>query len=292
MLKILIAAAAIAIIGYVGYTLYSQNSSEDARIRLSQSVALAKTERRNLNTALTEVRNTIASPAPQSIPAPPAVAQSIPAPAAPQSIPAPAVPQGVAAPSVPQNVPVAPAASQGIAAPPAPQNVPAAPALATPIPTATPVIISQITDINTLIANWEPRYNSAVTAHASFTAAIANAKAAADGYFSQQEALTEEYQTDAARQKAVAQDVEDRRLYAVWETKADAAIEKSTNIMARLSDMNLTLQKIELRESFAFDPNALTEVVAPIQDLNDDLGDFEIASDNIRVQVGSPFQAQ
>ena len=289
MLKILIAAAAIAIIGYIGYTLYNQDS-EDARIRLSQSVALAKTERRNLNTALTEVRNTIAQPAPQSIPAP-AAPQSVAAPAITQSIPAPAAPQSVAAPAITQSIP-APAVSQGIAAPPAPQNVPAAPAIATPIPTATPVVISQITDIDLLVANWEPRYNSAVAAHASFTAAIANAKAAAEGYFSQQEELTEQYQTDAARQKAVAQDVEDRRLYAVWETKADAALEKSENIMAKLSDMNLTLQKIELRESFAFDPNALTEVVAPIQDLNADLGDFEIASDNIRVQVGSPFQAQ
>ena len=272
MLKILIAAAAIAVIGYIGYTLYSQ-TSEDAGMRLSQSVALAQTERRSLNTALTEVRNTIAPPAPQSIPAP-AVPQNIPAAAA-QSVPAPAAPQGIAAPPAPQNVPAAPA-----------------PAPATPIPTATPVVISQITDIDTLIANWEPRYNSAIAAHASFTASIASAKAAAEGYFSEQEAITERYQTDDARQKAVAQDVEDRRLYAVWEAKADAALEKSTNIMAKLSDMDLTLDKIKLREGFQFDPNALTEVVAPIQDLNADLGDFEIASDNIRVQVGSPFQAQ
>lgn len=248
MLKILIAAAAIAVIGYVGYTLYNQ-TSEDAGMRLSQSVALAQTERRNLNNAFTQVQNTISPTAPQSIPAPPA----------------------------PQNVPAAPAP---------------APATATPLPTATPVVISQITDIDTLIANWEPRYNSAIAAHASFTAAIASAKAAAEGYFSQQEAITERYQTDEARQKAVAQDVEDRRLYAVWETKADAALEKSTNIMAKLSDMDLTLDKIKLREGFQFDPNALTEVVAPIQELNADLGDFEIASDNIRVQVGSPFQAQ
>ena len=246
MMKILVAAAAIAVIGYIGYNLYNQ-TSEDAASHLSQSVALAQTERRSLNNALAEVQSVIAPSAPQSMPAPPA----------------------------PQNVPAAPA-----------------PAPATPIPTATPVVISQITDLDTLIANWDPRYNSAVAAHASFTASIASAKAAAEGYFSQQEAITERYQTDAARQKAIAQDVEDRRLYAVWETKANAALEKSTNIMAKLSDMDLTLQKIELRESFTFDPNAFTEVVAPIRELDADLGDFEIASDNIRIQVGSPFQAQ
>ena len=149
--------------------------------------------------------------------------------------------------------------------------------------------VAEITDLNALQSEWNPRYNSAKLAYAKFSASIATAKSTAADYFAQQQAITESMRDPDNRAKAQQQDDAEMLLYRQWEARADAALRTATEIGVQLDDMDANLKKMELRADFVFDSSAFLEVPEAVTELNAQLADFQTSSDNIRSVSGSPF---
>ena len=152
--------------------------------------------------------------------------------------------------------------------------------------------MSEIKDLETLMLEWEPRYTAAKTAYAKFHASIANAKSRAADYFAQQSALTDRMRDLDNQAKARLEDEAELALYRQWETQADLALEKANEIGIQLDDMDANLRKMELRADFVFDTSAFLEVPAAIDELNLQLFEFQVASENIKLSADSPFGTQ
>ena len=151
---------------------------------------------------------------------------------------------------------------------------------------------ARITNIDALISEWEPRYDGAKLAYSKFEASITNAKATVADYFAKQQALTEQIQDPANQARARQDDENDLILYRRWEAQADSALAKARKIGIQLDDMDASLSKIKLRADFVFDASAFREVPAAIVELDRELADFQVASDNIRAATGSPFEVK
>ena len=152
--------------------------------------------------------------------------------------------------------------------------------------------IGKITNIDTLLAHWEPRYDHAKLAYVKFEAAIDNAKASAAGYFAAQQALTERISDPGLKAQARADDEHDHALYKRWEVQADTALAMARAIGSQLDDMDANLRKLELRADFVFDTGSFQEVPAAISELNAELSEFRAASETIRAVTESPFEAK
>ena len=145
-------------------------------------------------------------------------------------------------------------------------------------------------DIQTLLARWEPRYEGAKLAYIKLESAISAAKTSAAGYFDAQRAITERINDPGAKMRAEQDDGRDWELYQKWAERADSVLAEAYAIGLRLDDMDAGLRKLELRAGFAFDASSFSEVPAAIADLNRDLADFQVASENIRAVTKSPFE--
>ena len=152
--------------------------------------------------------------------------------------------------------------------------------------------IAAVTDISRLIGEWTPRYNRAQTAYAIFDAAVVAAEARAEEYFMAQRALTGAYNDDVRRAQAQAEDEADYRLYLAWRDRAHSVRARAKEITNRLHDMNIDLQKLELAAGFSFDASGFSEVPSDILALDDELQQFQIASQNIRQITASPFEVK
>ena len=147
-----------------------------------------------------------------------------------------------------------------------------------------------VADINVLLARWEPRYNNAKAAYLKLDSAITVAKNSAAGYFEAQRAITERINDPGAKLRAQQDDDRDWDLYQQWAERADAVLAEAHAIGLRLDDMDASLRKLELRAGFAFDASSFSEVPAAIAELNSELADFQVASENIRAVTKSPFE--
>ena len=152
--------------------------------------------------------------------------------------------------------------------------------------------IAKITNIDTLIDQWEPRYDDAKLAYVKFEAAIDNAKASAAGYFAAQQALTERINDPSAKARAREDDEHDLDLYRRWEAQADSALAKDRAIGMQLDDMDASLRKLALRADFVFDTSSFQEVPEAILELDAELTEFRAASETIRAATASPFEAK
>ena len=155
-----------------------------------------------------------------------------------------------------------------------------------------PVEVAEIASLDTLLIQWRPRYEAAKLAHAKFDASIANAKGRAAAYFAQQRALTRSMQDSDNRARAEQEDDAEMLLYRQWEAQADAALRKVAEIIVQLDDMDANLKKMELRADFVFDTSAFVEVPQAIGELNLQLADFQVSSENIKAVAGSPFEVR
>ena len=158
----------------------------------------------------------------------------------------------------------------------------------------TPVSVSvaEITSLDDLLAEWRLRYEIAKTSYTKFDASITNAKNRAAEYFAQQQALTEGMQDPNNRAKAQLEDEAEIALYRQWEARADAARKSAARIVIQLDDMDTNLRKMELRTGFVFDASAFAEVPAAVSELNQQIFDFQVASENIKLAADSPFKMQ
>ena len=155
-----------------------------------------------------------------------------------------------------------------------------------------PVEVAEIANLDALLIRWRPRYEAAKLAHAKFDASIANAKNRAVGYFAQQRALTRSMQNPDNRARAEQEDDAEMLLYRQWEAQADGALRKAAEIITQLDDMDANLMKMELRADFVFDTSAFVEVPQAIGELNQQLADFQVSSENIKAIAGSPFEVR
>ena len=155
-----------------------------------------------------------------------------------------------------------------------------------------PADIASITDLDTLIAEWRPRYSATKIAYTKFRASINNAKSRAAEYFAQQQAITMQIQIAENRERARLEDEREISLYQKWKEQADAALRMAADIVIRLDDMDANLQKMELRADFVFDASAFQEVPQAISNLDRQLVDFHAASENIKAVTGSPFETR
>ncbi len=149
--------------------------------------------------------------------------------------------------------------------------------------------IGQITDLAVLLDEWSPKYQKAQTAYRRFDAAIIVAESSVEAYFAAQRALTEEFHSEELRERARADDDAEFEQYEQWRERARAVQEEALEIVHRLSDMDTTLRKLELRSVFSFDAGGFSEVPSDILALEEELAQFMIASDNIRETIASPF---
>ena len=155
-----------------------------------------------------------------------------------------------------------------------------------------PADIAEITNLDTLIAEWRPRYNAAKIAYTKFDASISNAKSRAAEYFAQQQSITMQIRDPENRARAAEEDEYEISLYRQWEEQADSALGMAAEIGIQLDDMDANLRKMELRADFVFDPSAFREVPEAISNLDRQLVDFHAASENIKAATGSPFETR
>ena len=251
-LKFALIVVVASVIAYTGLTVYGE-FTQTAAAKMSDSVQLAQAQAENMNQALADVSTLTIADQQQ-----PVAAGS-------------AIPESFASVDGSRDVGAAGNASQ-----------------TQPQPTA-PVEVAAITNIDTLIAEWEPRYDGAKLAYVKFEASINNAKTSAAGYFASQQALTEQMRDPTNQARARQDDEQDLQLYQQWETQADSALAKARAIGFQLDDMDASLSKIRLRADFVFDATAFQDVPAAIGELDRELADFQMASETIRTATGSPF---
>lgn len=151
--------------------------------------------------------------------------------------------------------------------------------------------IGKITSIAMLRDEWTPRYQRAQSAYTKFDAAIIAAEERAEAYFAAQRALTEQYHNPERRAQIVADDEADYAIYREWLQQAHQAREHARLIANRLADMDTDLRKLELRSEFSFDASSFRATPAEILELDNELAQFQIASENIRQITASPFGA-
>ena len=155
-----------------------------------------------------------------------------------------------------------------------------------------PVGVAEITSLDDLLVDWRPKYETAKMAYTKFEASITNAKSRAAAYFAQQQALTEGMRDPSNRGKAQLEDEAEMALYLHWEARADATLKSADKIVIQLDDMDSNLRKMELRTDFVFDASAFNEVPGAIAELDQQMFDFQVASENIKLAAGSPFEVQ
>ena len=265
ILKFTVIGVAAGIICYVGLTAYGEIRQTEAA-KASESYKLAQAQAENMSQALTDVSNFGAAGQAQSDKRldpgaqPTAVEHS--------------VPGSFAGIDGNRATSTAGPASEIHAQPTAPPN------------------IAAITDLDALSAEWQPRYNAAKVAYAKLTASISNAKARAADYFARQQAITDRIRDPANQARARQEDERDITLYRQWESKADAALSTAAQIGVQLDDMDAYLQKLRLRADFVFDTSQFQEIPKAISDLNQQLADFQAASENISAATRSPFEVK
>ena len=257
-LKYALIAIAAGVIGFAGWTAYGQ-LTKTTSANMSESVQLAQTQAQNMNQALAKVSavgNYGSQSDSQSATLQPNVVQEV----APKSFGD--VDRAQLAGSEIQRQPVEPAD------------------------------ISKITDLDTLLAEWRPRYDAAKIAYVKFDASITNAKSRAAEYFAEQKAITMQIRNPENQARARQEDEHEMGLYRQWEEQADSALDMAAEIGIQLDDMDANLRKMELRADFVFDTSAFQEVPEAISNLNRQLVDFHAASENIKAATGSPFDVR
>ena len=252
LLKYLLIGVSAGIIGFIGLTVYGEVTQTEAA-NMSESVQLAQTQAQNMNLALTDV-SALGSTGQQ-----PAAVQDTP-------------PESFADIGGGQS-------TAGLSSVTEPQAT-------------TPRDIASITNIDVLIAEWQPSYDAAKVAYVKFEASVNNAKAQASAYFAEQQAITNRIRDPDNQAKARQEDEWEMDLYRQWESQADAALKMASEIGIQLDDMDASLEKMELRAGFVFDTSGFQEVPQAINDLNQQLVDFQTASENIKAATGSAFETR
>ena len=264
ILKYTVVGVAAGIIGYIGLTAYGEMTDSEA-VQASESYELAQAQAENMSQALTSVGNF--GTASQERPTNLMDDQS--------------QPTGVQGAGPKSFADVDARQGTGTGSPELePQPRPSA-----------PPDIAEITDIDALYAEWQPRYDTARVAYVKLEASIDNAKSRAADYFARQHAITEQIRGPDNQARARQEDEWEIGLYRQWETKADKTLHTASQIGIQLDDMDAYLQKLRLRADFVFDPSQFQEVPQAIVVLNRQLVDFQTASENIRTATGSPFDA-
>lgn len=245
ILKYILVAVVIGIIGYGGFIAYEE-FTQTASANMSEAVQLSQAQAQNVNQALGEV-SAIGTAGQQPI-------------------------------NRPSSQPANQAPLQ------ATNRTPSQPQI------VEPPDIAMVSDLDTLLAQWRPRYNTAKIAHAKFEASINNAKIYAGEYFAQQRAITGQIRDPQNRANAEREDEHEAELYMQWEEKANTALMMADGIILRLDDMDANFRKMELRADLVFDTSAFLEAPEAIYNLNQQLADFQIASENIKAMTGPAFQ--
>ena len=124
--------------------------------------------------------------------------------------------------------------------------------------------VGEVANLEDVLAEWRPRYDTAKTAYAKFHSSITNAKSRATEYFAQQQDLTDRMRNPENQAKARLEDEVELALYRQWETQADLALEKANEIGIQLDDMDANLRKMELRADFVFDTSSSWKCRKPL----------------------------
>ena len=152
--------------------------------------------------------------------------------------------------------------------------------------------IAEVTNINDLMGLWSPRYATAQSSLTKLDSAIAYAEQQADGYFAAQRALTAQYNDPERKALRQARDDAFFADYQAWQQDAHRIRDEASAILRKLNDIDLDLRKLELDSGFSFTGAAIEAVPTDIISLNNELADFELASENIRVNTQSPFAGE
>ena len=150
--------------------------------------------------------------------------------------------------------------------------------------------IGEVADIDDLLDEWTPRFQEAQVAYRKFDAAITAAEASAEAYFGALRALTERFHSQESRDRAKARDDAEFESYRQWRERAYGVRAEALDILKHLSDMDTTLHKLKLRSDFSFNAAGFDAVPSDILALEGELAQFELASDNLRESIASPFE--
>ncbi len=152
--------------------------------------------------------------------------------------------------------------------------------------------VAEVTDINTLLSLWQPRYAAAQSAFTKLDSAIAFAEQQADDYFAAKRALNARYNDPERKALRQAQDDAIFATYQEWQQNAHIIRDDAAAMMRELNDIDIDLQRLELDSGFSFAGGSIDALPAEISSLNNELAEFDIASENLRATIRSPFEAQ
>ena len=154
----------------------------------------------------------------------------------------------------------------------------------------TKVKVSEIASLPVLMQEWKPLYKNAHSSYRKLESAVAAMEERAEEYFEAQRALTQKFHDPAGKARAQAVDESHYARYTQWKDQAHRIKEQSRSILNRLDDMDTELEKLKLMSEFTFDVAAFQSVPLEITVLDVELGEFRVASENIREITKSPFE--
>ena len=152
--------------------------------------------------------------------------------------------------------------------------------------------VRRITDLDILLDEWTPRYNRAKMAYQRFDYAIISAEERAGLYFEAQQELTASYHSSEVRSKALLEDAAEFDQYDRWRSRAHETRARALRLVNRLDDMDVSIRKLDLRSGFTIELTSFGEIPSEILALEDDLDEFQAASDNILEVISSPFDLE
>lgn len=152
--------------------------------------------------------------------------------------------------------------------------------------------VAEVTDINALLGLWQPRYAAAQSAFTKLDSAIASAEQQADNYFAAKRALNARYNDPERKALRQARDDAIFATYQAWQQNAHSIRDEAAAMMRDLNDIDIDLQRLELDSGFSFAGGSIDAVPAEIRSLNNELAEFDIASENLRAIIKSPFEVE
>ena len=135
--------------------------------------------------------------------------------------------------------------------------------------------------IENLRSTWSPRYRQAEEEHRRLAYRIEHAERAATQYFSVQTELTGYIKSRDGRRRAEASDRAEMELYREWQAQAHQTMNQADHLMESVHDMDLRISKQLLSAHFVSLYQSFLELPIAISDLNRDLEQFRIRSEEI-----------
>ena len=143
--------------------------------------------------------------------------------------------------------------------------------------------------LDALLLDWDIRFAKSKEITQQFAVDIRNVKLAAAKYLKDQQKLSAQIADPTRRRAAKVQDYQDFLLYQEWAVAAEESLQAAQSLVSTFNDIDLELQKMQLRKGYAFRNVDFNEINLEVEHMRSELLEFRDASDKLAASTSSPF---